>query len=129
MPVSTLADLLPSANQSAPAIVVPQGGPKLTYGEFNKEVERVAGLLAAKGVERWRAVSIVLPNGLDFMTLFMAVAPVGAIAAPLNSAYKEDEFSFRRRLNSCSFLRQVTNRDFQHVVENPQCGRQLVGAD
>lgn len=91
---ATLADLLPSADQNAAAVVVPQGGPKLTYGEFNEEVERVAGLLAARGIERGRAVSIVLPNGLDFMTLFMAVARVGAIAAPLNSAYKPDEFSF-----------------------------------
>ncbi len=94
MPVETIADLLPSADQNAQAVVVPQGGPKLTYGEFNAEVERVAGLLAAQGVERGRAVSIVLPNGLDFMTLFMAVARVGAIAAPLNSAYTVDEFKF-----------------------------------
>lgn len=94
MPVETLADLLPSADQSAPAIVVPQGGPKLSYGEFNQEVDRVAGLLAAAGVERGRAVSIVVPNGLDFMTLFMAVARTGAIAAPLNSAYTVDEFNF-----------------------------------
>ena len=94
MPVETIADLLPSADQSRSAVVVPQGGPKLTYGEFNSEVERVAGLLAAHGIERGRAVSIVLPNGLDFMTLFMAVARVGAIAAPLNSAYTVDEFKF-----------------------------------
>ena len=90
----TLADLLSSAEQTAPAVVVPEGGPKLSYGELNQEVERVAGLLAARGVERGRAVSIVLPNGLDFMTLFMAVARIGAIAAPLNSAYKLDEFTF-----------------------------------
>ena len=94
MPVETLADLLPAANQSSAAVVVPQGGPKLTYGEFNAEVERVAGLLAARGIERGRAVSIVLPNGLDFMTLFLATARVGAIAAPLNSAYTVDEFKF-----------------------------------
>lgn len=94
MPAKTIADLLPSADQSAQAVVIPQGGPKLSYGEFNAEVERVAGLLAGFGVERGRAVSIVLPNGLDFMTLFMAVARVGAIAAPLNSAYTVDEFKF-----------------------------------
>jgi acyl-CoA synthetase (AMP-forming)/AMP-acid ligase II len=94
MPVETLADLLPAASQNAAAVVVPQGGPKLTYGKFNAEVERVAGLLAARGVERGRAVSIVLPNGLDFMTLFLATARVGAIAAPLNSAYTVDEFKF-----------------------------------
>lgn len=90
----TLAGLLSSGDQHATAVVVPEGGPKLSYGEFSQEVERVAGLLAARGVERGRAVSIVLPNGLDFMTLFMAVAHVGAIAAPLNSAYTVNEFTF-----------------------------------
>jgi acyl-CoA synthetase (AMP-forming)/AMP-acid ligase II len=36
----------------------------------------------------------VLPNGLDYMVLFLAVARAGAIAAPLNSAYQADEFKF-----------------------------------
>ncbi len=94
MPVETIADILPSADPNAAAVVVPQGGPNLSYAEFNREVERVAGLLAGRGIESGRAVSIVLPNGLDFMTLFMAVARVGAIAAPLNSAYTIDEFKF-----------------------------------
>lgn len=94
MTVNTLADLLSAGDPGSPAMVAPQGGSKLTYSEFSDEVERVAGLLAAHGVERGRAVSIVLPNGLDFMILFMAVARVGAIAAPLNSAYTEDEFKF-----------------------------------
>ncbi len=94
MTAQTIADLIPSADQSAPAIVIPGGGPRLSYGELDEEVERVAGLLAGIGVQPGRAVSIVLPNGLDFVTLFMSVARVGAIAAPLNSAYTEEEFKF-----------------------------------
>ena len=41
-----------------------------------------------------KAVSIALPNGLDFLVAFMAVARAGAIAAPLNPAYTADEFKF-----------------------------------
>ena len=41
-----------------------------------------------------RAVSIVLPNGLEFLVAFLAVSRAGAIAAPLNSAYTLDEFKF-----------------------------------
>ena len=39
-------------------------------------------------------MSIVLPNSLEFMVVFLAVARAGAIAAPLNSAYTTDEFHF-----------------------------------
>jgi acyl-CoA synthetase (AMP-forming)/AMP-acid ligase II len=94
MAVKTLAEALSVGASNANAMLVPQGGPKLSYSQFNDEVERVAGLLAGYGVERGRAVSIILPNGLDFMTLFLAVARAGAIAAPLNSAYTVDEFKF-----------------------------------
>ena len=75
------------------AISVP-GGAEVTYAEFGDEIERVAELLAGAGVQPGRAVSIVLPNGLEFMVVFLAVARAGAIAAPLNSAYTTDEFTF-----------------------------------
>ena len=50
--------------------------------------------MAGNGLEREKAVSIVLGNGLEFMVTFLAVARAGAIAAPLNSAYTVDEFKF-----------------------------------
>ena len=75
------------------AISVP-GGAEVTYAEFGDEIERVAELLAGAGVQPGRAVSIVLPNSLEFMVVFLAVARAGAIAAPLNSAYTTDEFKF-----------------------------------
>ena len=89
----TLANVLEAGRPGANAIVIP-GGPTLSYREYGDEVERVAGILAGAGVKPGRAVSIVLPNGLDFMVLFLAVARSGAIAAPLNAAYTVDEFKF-----------------------------------
>ena len=91
--LSTLASLLDGHPVDRSAVVIPDG-PTMAYGELKDEVERVAQTLAAAGVERGKAVSIVLPNGLDFLVTFLAVARAGAIAAPLNSAYTEDEFRF-----------------------------------
>lgn len=91
--MSTLANLLNPNSSSDNAIVIPDG-PTLSYAELSDEIERVAGLLAASGVERGRAVSVVLTNSLEFMVTFLAVARAGAIAAPLNSAYTIDEFKF-----------------------------------
>ena len=87
----TLANLLDGSQPEKTSIIIPDG-PTVSYGEFGDEVERVAGLLAASGLERGRAVSIVLGNSLDFMVIFLAVTRSGAIAAPLNAAYTVEEF-------------------------------------
>ena len=91
--MSTLASVLNPQSATDLAISVPDG-PTVSYGEFGEEIDRVAELLAGAGVQPGRAVSIVLPNSLEFMVVFLGVARSGAIAAPLNSAYTTDEFHF-----------------------------------
>ena len=91
--MSTLASVLNPRSASDMAISVPDGA-NVTYAEFAEEIERVAELLAGAGMQPGRAVSIALPNGLEFMVVFLAVARAGAIAAPLNPAYTADEFKF-----------------------------------
>ncbi|MDE2686606.1 MAG: acyl--CoA ligase [Chloroflexota bacterium] len=91
--MSTLASVLNPRSASDMAISVPDGA-NVTYAEFGEEIERVAELLAGAGMQPGRAVSIALPNGLEFMVVFLAVARAGAIAAPLNPAYTADEFKF-----------------------------------
>jgi acyl-CoA synthetase (AMP-forming)/AMP-acid ligase II len=73
--------------------VVPDG-PTLSYAALATEVERVSEGLVARGLARGRPVSIVLPNSLEFITVFLAVARAGAVAAPLNPAYTGEEFRF-----------------------------------
>ncbi|MEX0761390.1 MAG: acyl--CoA ligase [Dehalococcoidia bacterium] len=90
---STLASVLNPIAPGENAIVIPNG-PMVTYGTYASDIEQVAGLLAGAGLQRGRPVSIVLPNNLEFMVTFLAVARAGAVAAPLNSAYTVDEFKF-----------------------------------
>ena len=73
-------------------MIIP-GGPTISYGELREEVERIAEILAAV-IEPRQAVSIALPNSLEFLVAFLSVTRAGAIAAPLNSAYTLDEFKF-----------------------------------
>lgn len=91
--MTTLASVLNPQSGAAPAITVPDG-PDATYAQFGERIERAAELLAGAGMQPGRAVSIALPNGLEFMVAFLAVARAGAIAAPLNPAYTADEFKF-----------------------------------
>lgn len=49
---------------------------------------------AAIGISPKEAVAIALPNSLEFVIVFLAVAFQRAVCAPLNPAYKKDEFAF-----------------------------------
>ena len=90
--MTSLANILDDHPAAKTSTIIP-GGPEITYGNLRDQVERVAETLATVIAPR-RAVSIVLPNGLEFLVTFLAVARAGAIAAPLNSAYTLDEFKF-----------------------------------
>ena len=90
--MTSLANILDNHPEGKSSVLIP-GGPTITYGELRDEVERTAEILATV-VAPGQAVSIVLPNGLEFLVSFLAVARAGAIAAPLNSAYTLDEFKF-----------------------------------
>jgi acyl-CoA synthetase (AMP-forming)/AMP-acid ligase II len=89
---NTLFSVLEHGASSDLAVVVP-GGPRLTYGQLREQVSLAADRLAQHGLGRGDRVALVFPNGIESIVLFLAAASVGT-AAPLNAAYKEDEFRF-----------------------------------
>jgi acyl-CoA synthetase (AMP-forming)/AMP-acid ligase II len=88
----TLIELLDAADPSSVAIRVP-GGPSVTYDSLKRQVYSLAGQLRGLGIGRNDRVAIVMPNSIESIISFLGVSAV-AIAAPLNQAYKEDEFKF-----------------------------------
>ena len=76
----------------APAIVA-SGRAPLTYGRLRRHIDDVVQTLRAMGVERHDRVALILPNGPEMATAFLAVA-AGATCAPLNPAYSADELAF-----------------------------------
>jgi acyl-CoA synthetase (AMP-forming)/AMP-acid ligase II len=89
---STLLDLLASGADDAVAISAPDR-PSLTYGGLRALARRTVGALNALGLGRNDRVAIVLPNGPEMATAFVTIA-CGATTAPLNPAYRRDEFAF-----------------------------------
>ena len=76
----------------AVALVAP-GRMPLTYGRLWKHIEIVVQSLRSVGVARHDRVAIVLPQCPEMVTAFLAVA-AGASSAPLNPAYRVNEFEF-----------------------------------
>jgi acyl-CoA synthetase (AMP-forming)/AMP-acid ligase II len=92
-PAGTLLELLHAAPGDHTAIVLPESGVRLTYDALRAQVLDAAGALAALGVGPGDRVALALPNGLPAIVGFLA-ASVAGTAAPLNPAYREDEFAF-----------------------------------
>ncbi|MDP7345083.1 MAG: AMP-binding protein, partial [Alphaproteobacteria bacterium] len=76
----------------APAIRAP-GREAMSFENLRALSQATLGVLNAAGIGRNDRIAIVLPNGPEMGCAFLAVA-AGATAAPLNPAYKTDEFEF-----------------------------------
>jgi len=88
----TLQSLIASGRDEAIAIAA-EGAPPITYAALRALIERTTASLNGLGVGRGDRVAIVLPNGPEMATAFLAVAS-SASSAPLNPAYRQDEFEF-----------------------------------
>jgi oxalate---CoA ligase len=93
-PAEPLAELLARGQPASPALVVPDSGEVLTYAQTAARIETLAQRLADLRVRRGDRVALSLPNGPDFVLLLLAIAALGAAAAPLNPAYTETELGF-----------------------------------
>ncbi len=92
MPTGTIVAALAAADAERTALAAPerQG---LSHGALRRQIEATVARLNALGIGRGDAVAIVLPNGPEMATAFLSVA-AGAVTAPLNPAYRDEEFDF-----------------------------------
>jgi acyl-CoA synthetase (AMP-forming)/AMP-acid ligase II len=79
-------------NPDRPALLASNRLP-LTYRGLTTQLEQVKTILQSRGIQSQDRVAIVLPNGPEMATIFLAVASI-AICAPLNPNYRQAEFEF-----------------------------------
>ncbi|HEY1877197.1 MAG TPA: acyl--CoA ligase [Rhizomicrobium sp.] len=88
----TVWELLKQGHDEAPAIGAPER-PSLMHKSLRELAGRTVQSLNAMGIGRNDRVAIVLPNGPEMAAAFIAIA-CGAATAPLNPAYRAEEFDF-----------------------------------
>lgn len=89
---TTIVELLGRGEAGASTILAP-GRPALDYAALRAMLPEVTGALRARGIGPRGRVAIVLPNGPEAATAFLALA-CAAATAPLNPAYREEELDF-----------------------------------
>ena len=88
----TLLDLLEGPDPSRVALEALDRSP-LEYGAWVRQVRGAAGLLRDSGLGPTDVAAVVLPNGPEMASVFLSTAVAG-ISAPLNPAYRREEFGF-----------------------------------
>ena len=88
------------ARKDHPAIVwegESEGVREWTYGELNRQVNRLANGFAALGLKPGDVVAIYMPQVPEVVSAFLACAKLGCIAMPLFSGFGRDAVAARLR--------------------------------
>ncbi|MCG3188287.1 MAG: Long-chain-fatty-acid--CoA ligase [Burkholderiaceae bacterium] len=59
-----------------------------TYRQIDEASDRLASALASKGVHKGSNVSLMLPNCIEFIVCWFALAKLGAVTAPVNTSFR-----------------------------------------
>mgnify|MGYP002179672604 FL=1 len=92
MSVNTTSELLNIGHDDAIAIKAPGRSP-LSYAAIRSLSKRTQQSLSQAGITKKDRVAIVLPNGPEMATAFVTISGAST-TAPLNPAYRQEEFEF-----------------------------------
>lgn len=63
-------------------------GGEWTYRQVDEASDRLASVLAGRGVGKGATVSLMLPNCIEFIICWFAVAKLGGVTAPVNTSFR-----------------------------------------
>lgn len=66
----------------------------LSYGDLDRDTNRIAHTLLDRGVRKGDRVILFLPKSLAFTAVHLAVQKIGAISVPLNPGFKHSEMIY-----------------------------------
>ena len=90
------------------ALVVPFESVRLSYAEFDREVDRLARALMAIGLEPGDRAGIWSPNNAAWVIAQYATAKVGVILVNINPAYRTHEAQYAIEQSGCRLLFAAT---------------------
>jgi malonyl-CoA/methylmalonyl-CoA synthetase len=89
MTLGTLFDLSLTCRRNEAALEF--GGGTLTFGEVDRRANRMARLLASRGVKKGDRLCVYLANRIEMIDLYLACVKTGVIFVPVNILYRERE--------------------------------------
>ena len=75
----------------ATAVVAGRGPLSLTFQQLNASSEAMAARLAVRGVGQGQVAALLLPNSIDYVVAYCALAKIGAVTAGIGGHYSPAE--------------------------------------
>ena len=76
------------------ALALADGTRRLTYQEFNHQVNRFARSLARRGYGRGDALALASGNSIEFLVTYYACAKLGVVCVPVNLGWRPGEVGY-----------------------------------
>ncbi|HEX4511507.1 MAG TPA: AMP-binding protein, partial [Burkholderiaceae bacterium] len=83
------------------AVVFREQGVRLTWAQFDAQVQALASGLAGLGLEAGDRVGIWSPNRLEWLVTQFATARMGAILVNINPSYRLHELGYALKVSGC----------------------------
>jgi fatty-acyl-CoA synthase len=91
------------------ALVVPFQDVRLTYAQFDTQVDELARALLGAGVQQGDRVGIWSPNNAEWVLVQYATARAGIILVNINPAYRTHEVEYALNQSQCRLLIAATD--------------------
>ncbi len=123
----TLGELLATAAREAPlAEAFRYRTERLTYADWDRLADRMAGFFAARGITRGDVVALLLPSTPLYLAAYLGAARSGAVTTGINVRYRRTEIGHLLQRSGAALLLAVDawhDADFRAMVEavRPEC--------
>ncbi|WP_395605168.1 amino acid adenylation domain-containing protein [Pseudomonas sp. B16120] len=105
------------AREIPDAVAVKFDAQTLTYGELDRQANRLAHALIARGVGPEVRVAIAMPRSAEIMVAFLAVMKAGGVYVPLDIEYPRDRLLYMMQDSRSKML--LTHSAVQHRLPIP----------
>ncbi|MED5812028.1 class I adenylate-forming enzyme family protein [Mycolicibacterium sp. 050232] len=104
-------DALVRAHSSATKSAVVDPVARISYAELESGTAELAAGFIAVGVTKGSRVGLIMPNGVDWVRIAIALMRIGAVLVPLSTLLRPAELTAQLRMASVQFL--VTVEEFR----------------
>lgn len=89
---------------------------KVTYVKLKQNIDTFARFLEFSGIRSGDRVAMIVGNSEEFVVSLFAITKIGAIAVPLNTFLKKEEFEYI--LNDCDARMLISSASFANETKN-----------
>jgi acyl-CoA synthetase (AMP-forming)/AMP-acid ligase II len=100
---------------------------RLSYADFHRRVNRVANALLADGITKGSKVATILPNCIELLEIYWAVAAIGAVVVPLSTLLRGKGLS--TLLSDSDTEMAITNAEFAEHLDPVRGDLQAIRPD